>query len=159
MSGLKEKLDAYTVLVRPLRDEDGGGFKATYEELGLSVKGYGPTQQGAICDLQGVAEDVLADEDISALPAPRTEAPWAEHSGRITLRLPKMLHAQLDRLADEQGVSLNQLMSQALQSAATAMMAGHEFGACPGSSGTFLDSPEPRGRVSTALGTPPQAAA
>jgi len=54
--------------------------------------------------------------------------PWGRYSGRVTLRVPKALHAQLDRLADEQGVSLNQLMSSALQSAASAMLAGLEFG-------------------------------
>lgn len=130
MKELKAKLNDYTVKVTPLSSEDGGGFKAIYEELALSVKGYGETVADAVADLEEVALDVLDGEPLESLPAPRKEMPWVEHSGRVTLRLPKVLHAQLDRLAEEQGVSLNQLMTHALQSAATALIAGQEFGAC-----------------------------
>ena len=128
MNNLNELLASYTVKVSPLPAQDGGGYKAIYEELGLTVRGIGATVTEAISELEELALDGLADEPIADFPAAKLDAPWAEYSGRITLRLPKMLHAQLDRLAEEQGVSLNQLITHAMQSAATALLAGQEFG-------------------------------
>ena len=130
MSDLKSILNSYTVRVLPLAAEDGGGYKAVYEEFGLGTKGYGDTPARAVTDLEEVALDVLGDIPLSEFPTPRREAPWTDYGGRVTLRVPKILHGQLDRLAHEQGVSLNQLMAHALQSAATAMLAGREFGIC-----------------------------
>jgi RNA polymerase sigma-B factor len=49
--------------------------------------------------------------------APRGEPP-AEHSGRLLLRMPPSLHTELARLADGEGVSLNQLITGMLASAA-----------------------------------------
>lgn len=127
----KKKLDQYTVKVEPLPAEDGPGFCAKYEELGSTVRGVGPTVKAAVDDLEELTLNVLEDLPLDEFPAPRTAAPWSTFSGRVTLRVPKMLHAQLDRLGDEQGVSLNQLMTQMLQSGATAMLSGCEFGALP----------------------------
>lgn len=128
MNELKAKLDSYAIKVTPLPAEDGGGFIARYEELGLTVRGVGDTVGEAIAELEDLALDTLDDVALEEFPSARQEAPWADYSGRVTLRLPKMLHAQLDRLADEQGVSLNQFMSHSLQAAATATLAGEEFG-------------------------------
>ena len=128
MNDLKEILSKYTVKVIPLPAEDGGGYKAYYEELGSGVKGYGETKVAAVQELEEVILDTMEDEDLAAFPAALGDARWAEFSGRVTLRVPKILHAQLDRLAGQQGVSLNQLMCTVLQSAATAMGAGMEFG-------------------------------
>lgn len=129
MNELEAKLGEYTTKTIPLSKDDGGGFKAFYEELGQGIKGYAESPDKAAADLMEVATDVLADEPIDNMPAPLIQMPWSEFSGGVTLRLPKALHAQLDRLADQQGVSLNQLMTHALQSAATTLSSGCEFGA------------------------------
>lgn len=129
MNELKKLLESYQVTIAPVAEEDGGGFKANYKELALSVSGYGTTQAEALADLEDLALDGLADEDLSEFPAPLGEAPWADYSGRVTLRMPKMLHAKVDRQAQEQGVSLNQWMCHILESATTAVGAGCEFGA------------------------------
>jgi hypothetical protein len=55
--------------------------------------------------------------------------PWDEFSGKFNVRVPKLLHAKLVRLADEQGVSLNALVQTILMSGATALESGREFGA------------------------------
>jgi hypothetical protein len=47
----------------------------------------------------------------------------------VTLRLSKSLHFRLDRLAETEGVSLNSLLSDILQSGATALESGLTFGA------------------------------
>ncbi len=74
MNELKTKLNAYTVKVTPVAPEDGGGFKAIYQELALSVKGYGSTLSEAVSDLEDVAFDVLEDESIADMQAPRQRA-------------------------------------------------------------------------------------
>lgn len=129
MNELKKLLESYQVNISPLGEEDGGGFKAHYKELALSVSGYGATQAEALADLEDLALDGLADEDLTSFPAPLGEAPWADYSGRVTLRMPKMLHAKVNRQAEEQGVSLNQWICHILESATTAVDAGCEFGA------------------------------
>lgn len=129
MHTLKQVLDNYKLVITPLPLEDGPGFIARYEELGLSVRGVGATQAEALADLEDLALDVLADEELTQLPSPLGEAPWADYSGRVTLRMPKMLHAKVDRQANEQGVSLNQWICHVLESATSVIDAGLEFGA------------------------------
>jgi predicted RNase H-like HicB family nuclease len=52
---------------------------------------------------------MIADQDGVAVPGP-TPSSEIEYSGRVTLRLPKTLHARLDHLAKAEDVSLNQIM-------------------------------------------------
>lgn len=123
-------LDAYTVKITELGPEDGGGYKATYVELGLSATGYGDTRAEAMAALEESAL-VLAEsmaENGEDLPAPAAQTDWQEYGGRVTLRIPKALHAVLDRQAGDQDVSLNSLMASMLQSGATALAAGVPFG-------------------------------
>lgn len=140
MKTLKDLLHDYTVRIIGVQPEDGGGFKATYEELAISVKGYGQTLPLAVTDLEEVALDVLANESLENFPAPHVESAWPHYSGRLTLRVPKVLHAQLDRVATEQGVSLNHFMDLTLQSAVTALQAGKKFGAISRFTGDSLHS-------------------
>lgn len=48
------------------------------------------------------------------IPCPVDESVFEEYSGRVTLRLPKTLHASLSRQAELEDVSLNQLLVTAL---------------------------------------------
>lgn len=129
MNALKNVLDTYKVVIVPQDSEDGPGFVARYEELGFSVRGVGATQAEAIAELEDLALDGFEDLSPSELPLPSARHPWASCTGRITLRMPKMLHAKVDRQAREQGVSLNQWICHILESATTTVAAGHEFGA------------------------------
>jgi antitoxin HicB len=65
-------------------------------------------------------EDALEDGD--PVPEPR-ESP--EFSGKVNLRMPRSLHRDLARRAEEEGVSLNHLMVVAL-----ARAVGEELGNC-----------------------------
>jgi hypothetical protein len=131
MNQVKEILAGYSVKIIPLKQEDGGGYKAFYQELGPNMKGFGESPAEAAAELAEVLLDVLTEKDVADFPAATLHTDWADYSGRVTLRLPKVLHAQLDRLAEDQGTSLNQLMCLVLQSAATALNAGHAFGCAP----------------------------
>ena len=46
--------------------------------------------------------------------AQRAQAPEPSHSGRLLLRMPKTLHAELAARSDAEGVSLNQFIVSAL---------------------------------------------
>jgi hypothetical protein len=132
MKTLKNVLDTYKLVITPLGDEDGPGFIARYEELGFSVRGIGATPAEAMAELEDLALDGFGDLPISELPISASDAPWAVCSGRVTLRLPKMLHAKVIRQAEDQNVSLNQWICHILESASTATAAGLEFGARQG---------------------------
>ncbi len=114
MRSLTELMARYIVRIRPVSEEDGGGFKAFYEELGEGIKGYGDSPAEAVTELEDVMLDVMATEDLSRFPEPKTEQEWTEYSGRLTLRLSKTLHHRADKAAAEQGVSLNSFVSEAV---------------------------------------------
>lgn len=133
MKTLKNVLDTYKLVIAPLGEEDGPGFIARYEELGYSVRGVGLTHAEALAELEELTLDGFADIPVEELPRPMSHEPWAHYSGRITLRMPKMLHARVDRQADEQGVSMTQWICHILESATTAIASGREFGATRGS--------------------------
>lgn len=139
MKTLKNVLDTYKLVIIPLGDEDGPGFVARYEELGFSVRGIGQTPSEAIAELEDLALDGFNDLPISQLPISASDAPWAVCSGRVTLRLPKMLHAKVTRQAEDQNVSLNQWICHILESATTATAAGLEFGALQGIRASLAD--------------------
>ena len=127
----KKIWDGYNVAIKQLSEDDGGGYLATFIELGRMITGLGETRDEAIEDLQASlpALEASFEENGEDFPKPEVKPDWDEFSGRVTLRLPKMLHAQLDRQSNSEGVSLNSYLVTILQSAATARAAGLEFGA------------------------------
>lgn len=98
----------YTIEV--MHDEDGWFARViklpgcmtwadTFEELGPMIEDAKASW----------IEDALEDGD--PVPEPRG---GKGYSGRVNLRMPKSLHRDLVRRAEEEGVSLNQLMVTAL---------------------------------------------
>lgn len=120
-----DRLNRYALQVEYIEDE---GFVASFKELGSSATGHGDTRAEAIADLEAAVADLL-EVTGDDLPAPFVAKSWASYSGRVTLRLPRTLHAQLDHLADADGVSLNYFMTDILRSGATALASGCMFGA------------------------------
>ncbi|NCC25383.1 MAG: type II toxin-antitoxin system HicB family antitoxin [Deltaproteobacteria bacterium] len=85
--------------VRPLSEEDGGGWLVTFPDL-----------PGCMADGSSIAEAVseAADAERSWLET-RKALRVPEASGRFVLRLPKTLHADLGLRAKQEGVSMNTL--------------------------------------------------
>jgi antitoxin HicB len=103
----------YTIAVRA--DERNGGWTAYVEELpGCDAHGDNPEQ--ATRGLRSAMERWIAEalERGEHIPEPRA---LSGHSGRLLLRMPQSLHAQLARSADGEGISLNQFITTALASA------------------------------------------
>lgn len=115
-----EKLELYPVSVTMLSQDEGGGFFAWFTNIGASLSGEGLTRQEAIQDLMDASESYLEvlDERGVELPEVPATPDWTMLSGRVTLRLPRSLHAQLVAMAEMEGASLNSLITCILESAA-----------------------------------------
>ncbi|MBL1150720.1 MAG: toxin-antitoxin system HicB family antitoxin [Armatimonadetes bacterium] len=145
MKDIEKTISEYGTEIIPLHEQDGGGYLAVFPQLGHVITGLGETRDEALQDLLSSVPTLIAslEEHKDKLPKPEVPSPWRDFSGRVTLRIPRYLHAQLDRLAEREGVSLNSFMLMILQSGATAIAAGCQFGAA-----------EPRG-VRFSLGAEP----
>jgi predicted RNase H-like HicB family nuclease len=100
-----------------VRTDDGGrrAWLAEIDELpGCSA--HAATAEEAVTRLQEAMEAWIgaALEGGRDVPLPRAQA---GHSGRLLVRMPQTLHGELARVAEHEGVSLNQLIVGILASA------------------------------------------
>jgi antitoxin HicB len=107
----------YSIIVTHDRDDEGvEGYVAEVREL-PGVVSQGKTPEDAIRSVYDAMAGWIsvALEDGVGIPEPRDPASF---SGRFLLRLPRGLHAELARQAEEEGVSLNQYVTTMLAGAA-----------------------------------------
>jgi predicted HicB family RNase H-like nuclease len=104
---------AYNITVRQGIFEGEKCFEARVKEL-PDIAEYGDSHveayELALDSIETTAE--VFEEKGRKMPQPCE--PEEEFSGRVTLRLPKTLHRTLATKAEEEGVSLNQLLVSAL---------------------------------------------
>lgn len=97
-------------------DEDKAKpWSASVEELtGCSSRGRTPEEalNAVRTSMTGWIE--LALEEGREIPEPKSPT---SHSGRLLLRMPRTLHAELTRASDREGVSLNQFITDVLAAA------------------------------------------
>jgi antitoxin HicB len=107
-------LPYHVTLVRD-GDGEGGPWVAQVEEL-AGCTSRAATAEEAANGIQRAMSDWIAEalRDGRDVPEPKAVD---EHSGRLLLRMPRTLHAELTRLAEREGVSLNQFITDALASA------------------------------------------
>jgi antitoxin HicB len=106
----------YTFLVVHDVDEDGNeGWVAEVEQLPGCIS-QGHTPEEAIARVRDAMSGwiTVALEDGVDIPVPEDEE---EFSGRLLVRLPATLHADLARNAGREGVSLNSFVTGALAGA------------------------------------------
>jgi predicted RNase H-like HicB family nuclease len=103
----------YKISVRA--EEQNGGWTASVEEL-PGCDAHGDTPEHATRQLRAAMERWVTEalERGDQIPQPRS---WGGHSGRLLLRMPQSLHAELAHAADGEGISLNQFITTALASA------------------------------------------
>lgn len=104
-TGVVKMTDGYAVLVRPLPEEDGGGFIATVPDL-PGCMSDGETMAEAIANLEGA---IAAWTQAAEAEGRKVPAPGAGKS-EFRQRLPRTLHAVLTEMARAEGVSLNTLI-------------------------------------------------
>ena len=103
----------YTIELIP--DLEEGGWVAQVKELPGCISA-GETPNEAVEMIRSAMESwlVVAIEDGLQIPEPRSEE---SYSGRFVVRLPKSLHRHLVERANQESVSLNQLVTAALAGA------------------------------------------
>jgi antitoxin HicB len=108
----------HSIWVRPLSDEDGGAWLAEVPDL-PGCMSDGETPEEAVLNVQDAIQEWIAAaaEMGREVPAPGQYSDDAEYSGRLSLRMPKSLHADLVRGAGREGVSVNQYVLYLLSSA------------------------------------------
>jgi antitoxin HicB len=106
-----ERPTEYAIVVEPLSKEDGGGWLASVPAL-PGCFGDGETRAEAL-------EDALAaiEEWTDAARALGRDVPGPAALGQWRQRVPRSLHDKLRRLAEAEGVSLNQLVTSVLAEA------------------------------------------
>jgi antitoxin HicB len=107
-------LPYHLTLVRDGEDK-AKPWSASVEELaGCSSRGRTPEEalNGARAAMTGWIE--LALEEGRDIPEPKSAT---SHSGRLLLRMPRTLHADLTRASEREGVSLNQFITDVLAGA------------------------------------------
>ena len=114
MRTLEEYLDLpYTIAIVHDRDDDGNaGYVAEVKELPGCVSQGETIEEAAARVRDAMAGWIsVALEDGIEIPEPRDPVSF---SGRLLLRIPRTLHSDLARQAEEEGVSLNQLIATTL---------------------------------------------
>lgn len=103
---------AYAVFVKPLPEDEGGGYLATVPDL-PGCMSDGKTMAEAIENVQGaiVSWFEAASELGRSVPDPGTTL------GQWRQRVPASLHVTLKRVAQNEGVSLNAFVSAVLAEA------------------------------------------
>jgi antitoxin HicB len=107
-------LPYHLMLVRD-SEEKGRPWTASVEEL-PGCTSRGATSEEALAGIEAAMETWIATalEEGRDVPEPRSAA---SHSGRLLLRMPRTLHADLTRASEREGVSLNQFITDALAGA------------------------------------------
>ncbi|MBP9037792.1 MAG: toxin-antitoxin system HicB family antitoxin [Candidatus Cloacimonas sp.] len=101
----------YTLKISPLSEEDGGGYIVEIPELPGCMTD-GDTIEEAISKAHYAVDTWIktASKSGTIIPKPKTYE-IEQYSGKFTVRIPKMLHKELAESAEQQGVSLNHLIT------------------------------------------------
>ncbi|MDR2240325.1 MAG: type II toxin-antitoxin system HicB family antitoxin [Zoogloeaceae bacterium] len=103
-----KNLDDYPFEVRPLSEEDGGGFLITYPDFNTCMSD-GETIEEAIANGREALAGMIESLEAWGRPIPAPNSGGAA-SGKFVARVPKSLHAALAARAKMEGVSLNTLV-------------------------------------------------
>jgi len=103
---------SYPVILKPLTEEEGGGFLAEIPDL-PGCQADGETIEEALHELEDAMTSWIktAQEFNDPIPEPSTSDKF---SGQWRIRVPKSLHASLALRAQQEGVSLNLLAATLL---------------------------------------------
>lgn len=101
------RIDEYPFTIRPLTQEEGGGFLIEYPDL-PGCMSDGETPEEAIRNGRDAVKSYILSCKKYGDPVPK---PGATMSGQWRQRVPRSLHARLVDQARSEGVSLNTLVT------------------------------------------------
>jgi antitoxin HicB len=106
--------DAYPIVLARAANGDGPGWIATVEEL-PGCEARGETPESAAAGMGDAVERWVREARAAGRDVPPPGAA-AAHSGKLLVRMPRSLHAELFRAAEREGTSLNAYIVAALSS-------------------------------------------
>ena len=112
----------YPFIVTPFHEDGFYGYRAFLIDI-PAIESIGATQEEALRDFAEVKKEwfMFAIEKGIAIPEPNVELHrTSKYSGRVTLRISKMLHRKAAEGALLDGVSLNAYLNEAIQRGMTA---------------------------------------
>ena len=103
------KFEDYPININPIPTDEGGGYLISFPDLPGCIAD-GDSIEDAISEARDAFKAwMMAEmEDQAKVPVPKT------YSGQFVQRIPKSLHMQLAKCAENEGVSLNQLATTLL---------------------------------------------
>ena len=102
------KITDYPFEVRPLSEDDGGGYLISFPDFAECISD-GATVQEALENGRDALQATISTLKARKLPVPAPNSGGIA-SGKFIARVPKTVHAQLATRARAEGVSLNTLV-------------------------------------------------
>ena len=106
----------YAMVLSCAENGDGADWIATVEEL-PGCEAHGPTPERAAAAASVAVERWVREAEAEGRDVPPPGAA-ATHSGKLLVRMPRSLHAELVRASEREGTSLNAYIVAALAAAA-----------------------------------------
>jgi antitoxin HicB len=103
------KLDQYRFTVRPMTADEGTGYLIEFPDVPLCMSD-GATVEEAIANGRDALKCCLLTMREFGNPIPKPGSSGTA-SGQFRLRVPKTIHARLTSRAEQEGVSLNTLVT------------------------------------------------
>ena len=101
----------YPIEVNPIPPEDGGGYETCIPQLGrYAFVGTGDTIKEAIENLESFKREMFRDYLEKGVQIPEPRVVEEDFSGKFVVRIPKILHSELVKMARDNNVSLNQFV-------------------------------------------------
>ncbi len=102
-------LNQYPFEIRPLSEEDGGGYLISFPDFSECISD-GDTPEEAIKNGLDALQETIAALESMNLPVPDPSS-GGSYSGKFVQRTPKSLHARIAARAKQEGVSMNTLVN------------------------------------------------
>lgn len=105
-------LSQYPFEIRPLSDDEGGGFLISFTDFTECISDGETIEESIQNGMDALQETIAALESLGlAVPEPGS---GGGYSGKFIQRVPKSIHARLVIRAKQEGVSMNSLVTSIL---------------------------------------------
>src|SRR5690606_13558648 len=105
----------YSIQIKKVEIEGEVFYQAKIREFPYLDEYADTAEEAYTLALDAIEASIAAlREQRKDIPLPCNDTSAEDYSGRITLRIPRTLHASLAQISEYEGVSLNQLIASAL---------------------------------------------
>ena len=105
-------LSQYPFEIRPLSDDDGGGFLISFTDFSECISDGETIEEAIESGMDALQETIAALESLN-MPVPEPGS-GGSYSGKFIQRVPRSIHARLVMRAKQEGVSMNSLVTSIL---------------------------------------------